>query len=62
MNSSLTYCLTDQKEVFWCNVFTKMGNVVAGPGTPFTIYFGGLGDLNYRPKPFVPNFPRGPLF
>lgn len=33
--------------------------LTADSGTPYMINFHGLGDLNYRPAPFVPQFPTG---
>lgn len=47
---------------FWRNTFTVFGNVLAGPGTPYMINFQGLGDLNYQPARFVPQFPTRPKY
>ena len=44
---------------FWRNVATKGGNILAGSGESYTIKFKGFGDLNYKPKPFAPQFPTG---
>jgi len=44
---------------FWRNLATKAGNIVARSGKGYPIIFKGQGDLNYKPKPFVPQFPTG---